>query len=110
MASTFNPSLPTDKDFVRAMIGDTDVPSNAALDDYTIKAIIAEEANKYLASARCGNMILARNQGEVSKMVDDLKLVVSDTAEGAYRTHLDTLRRRGAELMLPSTQRYFKLL
>lgn len=98
MASEYDPRLLTDKDWVRFLTGDRTAPW--ALTDPEITAVLAEEANKYLAAARCGEVILSKGRGAVSKSVGNLSISYGDSPEGAYRSHLTRLRERGAELLL----------
>lgn len=109
--ATYNPALPTDKDWVRFFTGDTDVDpvDDAELDDNEIAALLVEERNKYLASARAGECIIARGLDAVSKAVDDLKLDTSEGPSSAYRQHLQKLRERGAEIQL-TNRRSFRLV
>jgi hypothetical protein len=105
--------LPTDRDWVRFSVGDTDVSddeegnTNAELDDYEIDALLVEEANKYLAAARAGDVLIAKGGNVVSKMVGDLRLENSEEPKSAYTEHLRRLREKGARILLPSTQRHF---
>lgn len=110
MSATYDASLPTDKDWVRFLVGDRTV-SSAVLQDEEIAALLVEEKNKYLAAARAGETILARTQGVVSKQVDDLSISFGDSAESAYRAHIKSLRERGATLLLrKSGSSVFRLL
>ena len=97
MSTTYNPALPTDKDWVRFLVGDRDVAS-AVLSDEEINALLNEEANKYLAAARAGEIILTSGQGLVMKKVEDLSLTFEDSADGTYRNYIKSLRERGAAL------------
>lgn len=99
MSKTYDPVLSTEKDFVRAQIGDKRVGS-MVLEDQEIEALLEEEENKYLAAARAGELILNRGGAAVSKSVADLSLSWSDNPEGAYGAHLKKLRERGCELLM----------
>lgn len=79
------------------MIGDRDVTA-ARLGDDEIDAILRESANKYLAAATAGEIIFGLGYGAVSKSVDDLSISYGDSPTSAYRTHLSTLREKGAKL------------
>ena len=106
MAATYNPSLASDKDWVRFFIGDRgvdDVESTFVLSDEEINAVLGEEKNKYLAAARCGDVILSQGRGVVSKSVGNLSLSYGDSPESAYRGHLKTLREKGCELLLKTS-------
>jgi hypothetical protein len=105
MSASYDPVLPTDKDWVRFLIGDRRTGSAAALQDQEIEALLREEAGKgagtkYFAAARAGEIILSRGLGVVSKSVSDLSLTWSDNPQGAYRSHLQSLREEGARLLL----------
>ena len=97
MPATYNPALPTDKDWVRLLSGDRDI-TRPKLDDYEINGLLAEEANKYLAAARACEVILSKSNGLVAKEVGDLKLRWTDKPEDAYRRYIRDLRRKGAGL------------
>lgn len=113
MATTYDPTLPTTKDWVRLLIGDTDT-SDAALTDEEIAAIITEEtkskssATKYCAAARAGEIAFARWQmkggGVVEKAVDGLRIERGDGEEAgkAYRDYLKELRAKCAEELTPN--------
>lgn len=104
MKATYEPGLVDDLSWVRLLTGDRprngDIEPVAVLDDDEINAVLAEEANKYLAAARCGDIILARTGGVVSKHVGDLSITYEGSEDGAYRAHIKKLRQRGAELLL----------
>ena len=113
MGATYIPTLDgphADRHWVRMQIGDRDVDNSPQFEDEEIDAILAEEANKWLAAARLGSIILGRKKDVVSKAVGDLRLTYGGGSEdGAYRQHLKTLREKGAELMQP-TPRAFRVL
>lgn len=110
MTFSYDPTLPTDRDWVRFIIGDR-VVETASLDDGEIDAVLAQEANKYLAAARCGRIILARGRGGVtSKSVDGLSLSYDSSPEGAYGKHLTEIHQKGCELLLPKGRRFFQVL
>ena len=111
MGATYDPALSTDKDWVRFLIGDRG-PDVFKLDDDEIAALLVEEANKYLAAARAGDVILTRSQGLVAKEVDTLRLAWSDSPDNAYRLHIQALREKGALLTLQQSGRpsVFKVL
>jgi len=103
MASSYDPTLPTDLDWIRFQIGDRgpDYGSRAfILDDVEVTSMNASERNKWMTAFRCGNIILNRGFGLTSKSVDGLSVSFGDGAESNYRKHLETLRRRGVELQL----------
>lgn len=117
MAATFDPTLPTDKDWVRFLIGDTG--PTFSLEDETIDQVLIEENtnvdgsgpwSKYLAAYTAGQAIIALGGDVVRKKVDGLEI---DTAAGdpesAYRQRLDSLRAKGNELLMPKP-RAFRVL
>ncbi len=112
MTTSYDPSLSTDKDWVRFYIGDTDLDPDAVdLQDEEILAVIADERNsKYLAAARCGEIIIARTQGVVSKNVDNLGLSFGDSPTSSFRSHLQKLREDGANRLTAKKNRVFRLL
>lgn len=109
MAFTYDPTLASNRDWVRFLIGDRTQPN--VLDDEEIDAVLVEEANKYLAAARCGRFILARGRaGVVSKSVDGLSLSYDSSPDGAYGRWLTELHQRGCELLLPKGKRVLQIL
>ncbi len=110
MTTSYDPSLPTDKDWVRFFIGDTNLDAEFVdLQDEEILAVLGDERNKYLAAARCGEVIIGKKQGVVSKNVDNLSLTFGDSPESAYRAHLERLREDGANRLLLN-KRVFRAL
>ncbi len=116
MSVTYDPSLSTDKDWVRLLIGDRDTSfkadgttPKATLDDNEILALLVEEPNKYLAAARAAGLILNRTRGMISKQVDDLRITYGDDPESSYRKHIEKLEARGNEL-LRDNSRFFRAL
>lgn len=100
MTVSYDPTLPTDRDWVRFLIGDRTADQDTAkLSDEEIDAVLREEPNKYFAAARCGDQIIAQGQGAVSKSVDDLSIEYGDDAESAYRAYLQGLREEGARVL-----------
>lgn len=59
MAWTYDPSLPTDKDKVRFLVGDTD-DRDAVIEDGEIAFLLSEHSNVYSAAAACCRAIAAR--------------------------------------------------
>lgn len=110
MPVSYDPGLSTDKDWVRFLISDRDV-SRAILDDTEIIAVLAEEANKYLAAARCGEILLTRSGGVVWKQVGELRIKYDDTEteDSVYRSYLRRLREKGAWLVLPKPRTFANL-
>ena len=99
MPATYDPSLPTDKDWVRMLIGDRDVAA-PRLDDDEIFAYLREEANKYLAAAAAAEAILARSGGLVEKQVGDLRLKWGGSVQDQYSKYIQRLRVKGAGLTI----------
>jgi len=109
MAASYDFTLPHDKDYVRFVIGDIDVVEAPILQDGEIVAILADEKNKYLAAARCGEIIMGKLGGAITKMVDNLQLMYGDSPSSSYRSHLQKLREDGANRLL-ADRRVFRLL
>lgn len=96
MSATYDPELSENKDWVRLLSGDRDVPDRPFLQDEEIEAILVEESdNKYYAAARAAESIVARGHGLVEKAVDDLRLRWSDNKNAAYWEYIKSLRKRG---------------
>lgn len=103
---SFNPSLATDVDWVRALIGDT-VLADEQLEDETIEAFVAEatahgasaSGRKYCAAAMAGEALLARwlasgkgvAEERISKLTVRYGSGAGDTV-GAFRTQLKEYR------------------
>jgi len=105
MASSYDPTLPTDLDWIRFQIGDRGPTVGSRpyiLDDAEIFATNAAERNKWMAAFRCGKVVLARGFGLVSKSVDGLGIRWGDGAESNYREHLQTLLEQGVRIQLPT--------
>jgi hypothetical protein len=107
---TYDPTLSTDKDWVRFLIGDRGTSTGvgttitgARFSDEEILAVVAAEPNKWLAAAQCGDRIVAAGAGAVAKAVGDLKLEWSDASDSPYMRALDRLRERGARELLSTT-------
>lgn len=100
MPATYNASLATDKDWVRMLAGDRNT-LKAVLQDEEIKALLAEEPNKYYAAARAVEMIITKTGGLVSKQVEDLRLTYAGAdGQDAYLKYADELRKTGARKLL----------
>lgn len=116
-AYTYDPAIPTDKDAVRMLSGDTDVDSNARgvtkarLSDEELEWLLREEANKYLAAARACEFVIAKTGGLVAKQVDNLRLQWGDnaSAKSVYTEYIRHLREKGA-LLTHSKPRIFRVL
>ncbi len=122
MSATYERTLLTDLDWVRFLVGDTNI-SSALLQDEEIDAIISEEvafgitgqALKYYAAARCLSSLLSRwssaGQGITRKTVDDLSIWWQSDGSGSksIEARIQELRERGSYLMCPRP-RSFKVL
>lgn len=106
---SFNPALPTDRDWVRLLIGDDD-PAHEQLADETIDAIIAAvlaegataSGAKYCAAAQAGKLVaagwVAAQAGKVEKQVSKLRIQYGgggqSSALDAYDKYLTDLARK----------------
>ena len=109
MSKTYDPTIPTDMDWIRLMVGDRDT-NKAILEDEEIIAILNEEANKYLAAATAGELILGRSGGLIEKQVGELRLRWSNkSAESTYQKYIDRLRAKG-NMLLSGPTAVFKVL
>lgn len=114
MAATYDSTLSTDKDWVRFLVGDTDI-TNAQLSDEEIAALLIEEANKYLAAAAALSRLLvtwsSSGKGLIEKRVGDLtiKRGLEDSAEQSVRNLIRELRIKGAGMTI-SRPKVFKVL
>ena len=102
MAWSYNPGLPTDKDWVRFLTGDVN-GSNELIADETIIAVLGSEANKFMAAALVAEAIARELMG--GGVIDDRK--VGETRLRYKRAKdlkllADQLRRRGSTHMKPS--------
>lgn len=107
MNATFDPTLKTEKDWVRLTIGDTDT-DNPTLDDATIDALLRQEPNKWFAAATAAEAAFTKWQqdgdGLVSKTVGALSITRESgtSASQAYLGHVRELRARGARELSPA--------
>lgn len=117
MAATYTDTLPTNKDWVRFLISDTDV-SSAFFTDEEITAVLAEETSsgtalKYYAAASCLSTLLARWQsagkGIREKMVSRLRIRygAEDSVHETLSARIKELRKEGAERAAPSPKFFF---
>lgn len=117
MKVTFDPSLPTDRDWVRLECGDC-VNGKMTLDDQTIDTILLEEPNKYFAAARCCELILVLRDkargGVIEKEVDEVRIRYGSSGSSGsvsdYQQHAAWLRIEGARKLLPTGQRFIGML
>lgn len=98
MSSTYDPTLPTNKDWVRLLIGDRNVP-NSVFQDEEILAVLIEFPNKYCAAAQLldanRSILLTTTGGATSKTVGNLSISfgsATQSAESALTDLIDRLR------------------
>lgn len=103
MSATYEPTLPTSRDKVRFLVGDTDVdPGPAQLQDEEIDWILTEQSNVHFAAARALSVLLMRwgnaGEGVLEKRVEDLELRwgVDDTARDVLQRRIEELRVLGS--------------
>lgn len=123
MAATYTNTLPTHKDWVRFLIGDTNIAS-AQLQDEEIAALINEQLNQhtdgdwihYLAAAVALDGLRAKwtamGAGIVSKQVSRLSITLGaagGSADDALKNRIKELRERGAWLLLPRPRAFANL-
>jgi hypothetical protein len=99
MTATYEPTLPSDKDWVRFLVGDRDL-TDPALQDEEIDAALLIYPNKWIAAANLGQRILDAGAGAVSKSVGDLSISYGGLSETAFSDHLKKLQERGAAELL----------
>jgi len=114
MAATYDPTLASDEDHVRILIGDNGdgttqaVITNPRWTDEEITAVIAKEGNAHLAAAELLRIDLTRwagaGRGVVEKHVGKLKIkqgIMADFgAVDALKEHINYLRRIGGDKLL----------
>ncbi len=106
MSFSYDPSLGTDKDWIRFRLNDT-VEASAKLQDEEIEAINAEEANKHIAAADCLEALMVRwmsaGEGVMEKQVSKLRIKFGSetSAADALQNRIDELRKRGRFLQTP---------
>jgi len=107
MTATYEPSLPTDRDWLRLTIGDT-ATASALLQDEEIDAVLTEEANKHLAAAESLSILRTRwnsqGAGVLTKQVSKLRISygTDSSAAEALDARIKQLRARGAYLLSPT--------
>lgn len=117
MKLTFDPALPTDRDWVRLECGDC-IDGKMTIADQTIDEILLEEPNRYFAAARCCELILVLRDkargGVVEKEVDEVRIRFGSSGSSGnvsdYQQHVTWLRTEGARRLLPKGQRFIGLL
>lgn len=101
--ATYAGTLPSDKDWVRFRIGDTDTPDNTHYSDDEINAVLGLSSNKYFAAADLAeSMLNAQTGGAVEKAVGDLRIRWSDSPKSAYQSLINELREEGARVLQQS--------
>lgn len=116
MSASYDPLVPTDKDWVRLLCGDVDT-SSAELQDEEINAILAEEtasgkALKYFAAASALSYLQSKwagkGKGLITKTVSKLSRTWGVTSDHAdiLKDRIDWLRQRGAWLLKPSPRAF----
>jgi hypothetical protein len=112
VSATYDPELPSNRDHVRFLIGDTDTAA-ALLSDEEIDAVITAEtatgdALKYYAAARCLEALVTRwasaGHGVVEKQVSKLRVRrgLGESAGAVLERAIRELRKRGSYLLSPS--------
>jgi hypothetical protein len=111
MSATYNPTLVTELDYVRFLIGDTSTPF--LLQDEEIQALITElgpytQARKYLAAADALSLLYVRwslaGKGVVEKSVGKLRIKfgAESSAGEALNARIKELRETAARLLTPA--------
>lgn len=101
MSFSYDPSMASETDWVRRLIGDT-VDTGHQLEDEEIAAFLDVEANRYYAAAAALESMLATWQrqgaGVTEKAVGRLRIRRGDSASAAEtaKSLIENLRRRGA--------------
>ena len=93
MSATFDPSLPSDRDLVRLLIGDVD-PSAAQVADETIDTLLDARSNVYCVAAD-----LLGFRGVFALVVVPLLLLPLLAVGGVEAQDFDDYRRAGAEFL-----------
>lgn len=115
MHATYDPGLPTNKDWVRFLVGDKMVAS-ARFEDAEIEALLAAEASNgqsggqssqvYLAAARAIEILYATWQtstgGIIETQIGGLRLKRGDgeSSSKAVAALVKNFRAKGAELLM----------
>lgn len=108
MSANYDPTLPTDLDHVRFLVGDTDV-TNAIFQDEEISAVLGFQtapspALPYFAAAEILSQLSGKysvaGKGKIQKTVSKLTLIwgVNEDANTALQSRISMLRKRGAQL------------
>ena len=108
MSANYDPTLATDLDHVRFLVGDTDV-TNAIFQDEEISATLGFQtapspALPYFAAAELLSQLSGKysvaGQGRIQKTVSKLTLIwgINEDANTALQSRISMLRARGAQL------------
>lgn len=73
MSATYDPTLPTDRDLVRRLIGDVDM-SNALISDEEINALLTRIGSAYLTAATLADGLAGQYAKSVSFSVEGLSI------------------------------------
>ncbi len=97
MPKTFDPTLPTNKDWVRLLTGDRDVAVSSVTDEEINAVLEANGDNYYRASYYIGMTIYNSQRKIVKEQVDDLRIDYAkpDDAGDVYLKYLKSLLSRG---------------
>ena len=98
MAATYDPLLPTEKDWVRHLIGDIDMVRPVFQDEEIVATLTSLNENRNETAYTLGLMLYTKTSGLVSKQVGDLKLTYKDDYGKAYLEYLNRLRRGGKRM------------
>jgi hypothetical protein len=116
MSATYNPALPTDLDWVRHLIRDTDIVSPLfqneeiqAVLDLKVSQAITSPASRYFAAADLLSSLhtlwMARGRGVASKKVGKLAITygtgIGINVDAALQLQIKDLRKQGAILLSP---------
>jgi hypothetical protein len=96
MASTYDPALPTDKDWVRFLIGDKNTP-DSVFSDEEIFAALTEWPGKYCAAANLLSAnraaLLTTTGGVTSKSVGNLSISYGSATQSPESALTDLIDR-----------------
>lgn len=108
MTATYDPTLASDLDYVRFLVGDSDM-TDPAFQDEEIAAVLGFQtvngaALPYLTAADLLSMLAGKysqaGQGKIQKTVSKLTLIwgINEDANTALQSRISWLRMRGAQL------------
>ncbi len=114
MTATYTVGSETDRDALRLLIRDTDIPDNALFQDEELDVFLATEANVYYAAARALSTLLShwagKGEGVMEKTVDDFRLrwgMETSVAE-ALREQINEFKQRGTQAA--NDNRHFRVV